>query len=98
MSQVSVYSLAAMSPAMMVRVGPRAVSPRRKNVRGALANVHEWSPSLLSPSFVEQVARQFVEFVEFEYYCAHAGEKFADLKFTVIARSTGHANNTRRAQ
>ena len=45
-SQVSVYSLAATS---------LSVSPRRKNVHGALANVHEWSPSLLSPSFVEQV-------------------------------------------
>ena len=50
-SQVSVYSwssLAATSPAMAV--GPRAVTvfvrvslPRRQNVRGALANVHEWS-------------------------------------------------------
>ena len=51
-----------------------SVAPRRKNVHGALANVHEWSPSLLSPSFVEQVARWFDEFVEFEYYCACASE------------------------
>ena len=51
-----------------------SVSPRRKNVHDALANVHEWSPSLLSPSFVEQVARRFVEFVEFEYHCARASE------------------------
>ena len=52
------------------------MSPRRKNFHDALANVHEWSPSLLSPSFVEreQVARRFVEFVEFEYYCARASE------------------------
>ena len=65
-----------------VRVGqPTApslsVSPRRKNVHGALANVHEWSPSLLSPSFVEQVARRFVEFI-------HVQVKFA--------RSTGQAS------
>ena len=59
---------------MAVRVGPCTVSLRRKNVHGALANVHEWSPSFLPPSFVEQVARRFVEFVEFEYYCAHAAE------------------------
>ena len=51
-----------------------SVSPRRKNGHGALANVHEWSPSLLSPSFVKQVARRCVEFVEFEYYCACASE------------------------
>ena len=34
----------------------RGGRPRRKNVHGALANAHEWSPSLLSPSFVEQVS------------------------------------------
>ena len=56
---------------------PLSVSPRRKNFHDALANVHEWSPSLLSPSFVEreQVARWFfVEFAEFEYHCGHASE------------------------
>ena len=78
-SQVSVYSLADMSPAMAVCVGhvltpSLSVPPRRKNVHGALANVHECSSSLLSPSFIEQVARRFVEFVEFEYYCARASE------------------------
>ena len=55
-----------------------SVSPRRKNVLGALANVHEWSLSLLSPSFVEQVhvatCIRFVEFFEFENYCARASE------------------------
>ena len=35
-----------------------SVSPRRKNVHGALANVHEWSPSLLSPSFVAATVSQ----------------------------------------
>ena len=57
--------------------------PRRKNVHGALANVHEWSPSLLLPSFVEQVARRFVEFVEFDNIIVHVQVKFADLKFDV---------------
>ena len=51
-----------------------SASPRRKNVHGALANVHEWSPSLLLLSFIEQVARRFVEFIEFEYYCERASE------------------------
>ena len=84
-------------------VGPRAVtvfvhgvsSPRRQNVRGALANVHELvvSPSLLSPSSVKQLARWFtipcIEKVRSLNLniITHVQVKFADLKFTVIARS-----------
>ena len=44
--------------------------------------VHEWSPSLLSPSFVEQVARSSLS----SNIVVHVQVKFADLKFTVIAR------------
>ena len=64
--------------------------PRRKNVHGALANVHKWSPS-----FVEQVAKQFVELVEFKLLLQ---VKFADLKFKVSARSIKHQTYTRTAQ
>ena len=62
-----------------------SVSPRRKNVQGALANVHEWSPSLLSPTFVEQVATKLDGL---------SSSLIIQVKFanSVIARSTGQAN------
>ena len=63
----------------------------------ALANVHEWSPSLLSPSFVEQVARRFVELLNLNII-VHVQVKFADLKFSVSARSIKHQTYTCTAQ
>ena len=68
------------------------MSLRGKNVHGALANVHEWSPSLLSPSFIEQVARDGSSSSLNSNIIVHVQVKFADLKFAVIARCTGQAN------
>ena len=65
-----------------------------KSVHGALANVHEWSPFLLSPSFVEQVARRFVELLNLNII-VHVQVKFANLKFTVSARSIKHTHALR---
>ena len=76
--------------------------PRRQSVHAALANVHECvvSPSLLSLSSVEQVARRFSipgvrRRIEVRLRASsllnlniivHVQGKFADLKFTVFAR------------
>ena len=71
-----------------------SVSPlRRKNVHGALVNVHEWSPSLLSPSFVEQVTIK-IDGSSNLNIIVHMQVKFDDLKFTVSARSIKHVIRT----